>query len=201
MKMKTQKGSVLLISLVFLLLLTIVGVTAMNISTLQEHMAGNYRDQDLAFQAAEAALLEGEQWVKSNSFELSQVYTNPQATGVNAFTATCNNGLCFDGTFPSSSAPVTSCVPGTTTPWTSSTLWSTATRYHQLAAADQMQGTVQNARYIIEFRCFTPRDSSNASPDPSDYAQWSPLFRITALASGSSADSQVMLQSTYKKID
>ena len=198
--MKMQKGSVLLVSLVFLLLLTIVGVTAMNISTLEEHMAGNYRDHDLAFQAAEAALLEGEQWVQSHSFELSQVYTKPQASGSDAFTASCANGLCFDGTFPSSSTPVSSCVPGTTTPWTSATLWKKGSGDYQLAS-NQLKGTMENARYIIEFRCFTPRDSSNASPDPSNFAQWSPLFRITALASGSSANSQVMVQSTYKKID
>ena len=55
-----QRGVTLVISLIFLLLLTILGVTAMNTSTLQEKMSGNLRDQDLAFQAAESALRGGE---------------------------------------------------------------------------------------------------------------------------------------------
>lgn len=55
-----QKGAVLLISLIFLVLLTIIGVTAMQTTTLQERMAGNLRDLNLAFNAAEAALREGE---------------------------------------------------------------------------------------------------------------------------------------------
>ncbi|WP_018954728.1 pilus assembly PilX family protein [Thioalkalivibrio sulfidiphilus] len=55
-----QQGSALAIALVFLLLLTLIGVTAMQTTTLQERMAGNVRDRSLAFQAAEAALREGE---------------------------------------------------------------------------------------------------------------------------------------------
>ena len=52
----TQNGSVLLISLVILLVLTIVGVSAMRNTTLEEKMAGNMRDKGLSFQAAEATL-------------------------------------------------------------------------------------------------------------------------------------------------
>jgi type IV pilus assembly protein PilX len=55
-----QQGSALAIALVFLLLLTLIGVTAMQTTTLQERMAGNVRDRTLAFQAAEAALRDGE---------------------------------------------------------------------------------------------------------------------------------------------
>lgn len=55
-----QRGAVLLFSLIMLLLLTIIGVTAMQMTTLQERMAGGYRDRHAAFQGAEAALREGE---------------------------------------------------------------------------------------------------------------------------------------------
>src|SRR5690606_23521558 len=58
---RRQAGSALLICLIFMLLLTIIGVGAMQSATLQERMAGNSRDQNLAFQAAEAALRAGEQ--------------------------------------------------------------------------------------------------------------------------------------------
>lgn len=59
----TQQGAVLAISLVFLLLMTILAVSSMQGTVLQERMAGNQRDHNLAFQTAEAALRAGEDWV------------------------------------------------------------------------------------------------------------------------------------------
>lgn len=61
---KDQSGAVLIISLIFLLLMTLIGVTSMQGTTLQERMAGNMRDRDLALQAAEAALRAGEAWIE-----------------------------------------------------------------------------------------------------------------------------------------
>ncbi|MCG5509823.1 pilus assembly PilX family protein [Ectothiorhodospira lacustris] len=58
-----QQGSALIIALVFLLLMTMVGVSALQQTTLQERMAGNLRDRNLAFQASEAALRAGERWL------------------------------------------------------------------------------------------------------------------------------------------
>lgn len=57
---QSQQGVVLVVSLLMLLVLTLVGVTAMQLSTRQEKMAGNTRDLDVALQAAEAALRFGE---------------------------------------------------------------------------------------------------------------------------------------------
>ncbi|MDP3330644.1 MAG: PilX N-terminal domain-containing pilus assembly protein [Methylococcaceae bacterium] len=51
-----QTGAVLIVSLIMLLLLTLIGVTSMQTTSLEEKMAGNMRDKDLAFQAAESAL-------------------------------------------------------------------------------------------------------------------------------------------------
>ena len=56
-----QSGAVLAISLIILLLLTLTGVTAMQVTGLEEKMAGNLRDRNLAFQAAETALRAGEE--------------------------------------------------------------------------------------------------------------------------------------------
>jgi type IV pilus assembly protein PilX len=50
----------LTISMIFLLVMTVIGISAMRMSILQEQMSGNARDHDLAFQAAEAALREAE---------------------------------------------------------------------------------------------------------------------------------------------
>lgn len=51
-----QRGLALIIALIFLLLMAMIGVTGMQTTTMQERMAGNARDRNLAFQAAEAAL-------------------------------------------------------------------------------------------------------------------------------------------------
>jgi len=50
---KKQHGATLLISLVLLLVLTILALAAGRSATLQQRMAGNLQQQNLAFQAAE----------------------------------------------------------------------------------------------------------------------------------------------------
>ena len=64
---KKQSGVVLVISLVMLLLLTLIGLTGMQTTTLEEKMAGNAKDRNLAFQAAESTLLEAEKFILANS--------------------------------------------------------------------------------------------------------------------------------------
>lgn len=55
-----QDGFALFACLVILLVLTVLATSGMQSSILQERMSGHLRDRDLAFQAAEAALREGE---------------------------------------------------------------------------------------------------------------------------------------------
>lgn len=57
---KRQQGVVLVVSLLMLLVLTIVGLAATRSTTLEERMAANQNDMAVAFQAAEAALRDGE---------------------------------------------------------------------------------------------------------------------------------------------
>jgi type IV pilus assembly protein PilX len=54
---------VLVISLVLLLSLTLLGLAAMQNTSLEERMAGNMRAENIAFQAAEAGLRAGEAWL------------------------------------------------------------------------------------------------------------------------------------------
>lgn len=51
-----ERGAVLVVGLVFLLLMTLIGVTAFSLATQEERMAGNTRDRLRAFEAAERAL-------------------------------------------------------------------------------------------------------------------------------------------------
>lgn len=53
---RQQQGVVLIIALVILVLVTLVGLSTIRTTTMEEKMAGNSRDRDKAFQAAEAAV-------------------------------------------------------------------------------------------------------------------------------------------------
>jgi type IV pilus assembly protein PilX len=55
-----ERGASLIIALVFLVIMAALGVTVANVTSMQEKMAGNTRDRDLALQAAEAALRDAE---------------------------------------------------------------------------------------------------------------------------------------------
>lgn len=57
---RRQRGIALMLALVLLLMMTILGVSAMQGTNLQERMAGNMRDRGVAFEAAEAGLRVGE---------------------------------------------------------------------------------------------------------------------------------------------
>lgn len=58
---KKQQGTVLVFSLVMLLALTLVAVGTFDRVTLDEKIAGNLRDKNVAMQRSEVALREGEQ--------------------------------------------------------------------------------------------------------------------------------------------
>jgi len=51
-----QRGVVLIMSLVFLMILTILGISAMGTSSLEEKMSGNIQESTHAFQAGESGL-------------------------------------------------------------------------------------------------------------------------------------------------
>ncbi len=57
---RREEGAVLVVGLVMVLLMSIIAVSAIRGSNLQESIAGNMRERNLAFQAAESALRIGE---------------------------------------------------------------------------------------------------------------------------------------------
>ncbi|MDT8385073.1 MAG: PilX N-terminal domain-containing pilus assembly protein [Gammaproteobacteria bacterium] len=61
-----QQGSALLVSLIILVVMTLLGLSGMRTSVMEEKMAGNMRDSELAFQAAEAALRAAESLIQTN---------------------------------------------------------------------------------------------------------------------------------------
>ena len=74
----SQRGMALLVSLVFLLLLTMIGISSMQNATLQEKMAGSVSLHNQSFQTAEAALRVGESAVQLDSYSLAVCSTTTQ---------------------------------------------------------------------------------------------------------------------------
>ncbi|MHC8357412.1 pilus assembly PilX family protein [Pseudomonas sp. LB3P81] len=66
-----QRGMALLVSLVFLLLLTLIGISSMQNATLQEKMASSVTLRNQSFQIAEAALRIGESAVQLSTYALA----------------------------------------------------------------------------------------------------------------------------------
>lgn len=62
-----QNGAALVVCLIFLLLMTLLSTSTMRSATMQERMAGNTRDYNLGFQAAEAALREAEDYLRTTT--------------------------------------------------------------------------------------------------------------------------------------
>lgn len=58
-----QRGVVLIIALIMLLILTLVGVAGLRDTQLQERMAGGAQDREIALQAAEAGLRDAESYI------------------------------------------------------------------------------------------------------------------------------------------
>jgi len=60
-----QQGVALVISLIMLLIMTLLAIGSMNTTILEEKMAGNYKDKNMAFQAAEAGVRAGETYLRT----------------------------------------------------------------------------------------------------------------------------------------
>lgn len=94
MKAKQQRGATLLVSIVFLLIMTVLALGSIRGVNLQEQMAANLYDRDLAFQSAEAAIQAAQ----------AEVLTNPNPVGAQDCSPTSIQACKTipDGTFTSS---------------------------------------------------------------------------------------------------
>lgn len=74
-----QNGSALIVTLIMLLLISLIAIAGMEDSILQERMTRNMEDRGIAFESAEQALREGEQFLAdpSNSTFSGNTLLNP----------------------------------------------------------------------------------------------------------------------------
>ncbi len=173
-----QKGAVLIISLIFLVVLTLIVLSALRGATFQERMAANARNQQQAFEAAEAVLRDA----AVTLFVQGGVFDNYKATDFSAFDSTtkgCANGLC-------QKAGV-GVERWRTYNWGSTTLTKTFS-----IASLNMEKVPTQPRYFIEL-VDAPRESAVGSGNGCEAG----IYNITARAVG--RDSAVALvQGTYK---
>jgi len=80
-----QRGIALIMSLVILLILTILGISAMGTSSLEQKMSGNIQEGTHAFEAAESGL--NEAFNASGALSLSGTTTNTYSYNNNRYTA------------------------------------------------------------------------------------------------------------------
>ena len=172
-----QRGSALIFALVFLLVMTVIGVAGMQGTTQQEKMAGNMRNRNLAFQAAEAALRTGEMYVDPVK-DANGICNRPTAT---AFDNDGSDGLVSPRTTGSDDGAY----------WMA---WIWKDNSMQLAT-NTLDKVKDQPRYVIEdISGEDPLCSVCASgPTPTCYC-----YRITALGVGGTMDAIVILQSTYQ---
>ncbi len=95
---RRQGGAVLLVALIMLLLLTLLAITSMRETTLQNRVGGNVSEQKRAYNAAESALREAER--RLGALRGTAAFANASAgfdsckTSANALAATVAN-LCI----------------------------------------------------------------------------------------------------------
>jgi type IV pilus assembly protein PilX len=69
---RAQRGTVLVVALILLLVLTLLGISAMNTTSLEERMAANTQELNRAFHAAESGLSSA--FADPNAFNLTTVF-------------------------------------------------------------------------------------------------------------------------------
>ena len=179
-----QRGLSLITALLFMVATLILGVSVMSINVMQERMIGNTKDHDLAMQAAEAALRDG---------ELDASELGPTAV----FRDACTAGLCT----PPSQRATPSALPvhdaSLGFDWNND---ANVRKYGQYTntAAHPITGfptVAGQPRYVIEklgAMGVVAGDSLLSSPTERGTA-----YRITARATGARDDTVVILQSIY----
>lgn len=170
-----QKGAVLIVGLIMLLLLTIIGLASIRGSELQERMAGNTRDKNLAFQAAEAGVRAGETF-------LAQA-TLPAFSG---------SGLYQDLNKVGSATPTPSA-------WSASQ-WTTNSIK---LPSGTLKGLTDQPRYVIEkiiVAAAAANPGSGADIESLDkMGGSSEYYRVTSRGLGGTANAEVIIQSTYNR--
>ena len=175
---RKNTGVALFISLVLLLVLTILGVSVVQTTSLEIRMARNEHDTLLAFEAAESALRDAEVVLDAT-------------TSTFAYNDTGVGGLWDQPDMNDANR------------WENVAIWSDG---RSIIAPSAVSAVASQAapRFMIEHIASVQRDE-NAYQQDNEYnsagsADSVEVFRVTALGFGGSPNSRVMLQTTFGRI-
>jgi type IV pilus assembly protein PilX len=169
-----ENGVVLFISLVMLLIITVLGLSSVQSTSMQERMARNARDTNLAFQSAESAIKDAEAYVET-------------LTALDGFPDN-NNGLYLEANY------------GDASNWTTVN-WDAGPGYRD-ADVTNIVGVATQPKYIVEFVKTVVSDVDRLNLDnigQDTGSGQSHVFRITVFGTGGTDSARVMIQSTYGK--
>ncbi len=170
-----QTGAVLVVSLMLLVVMTLIGVTAMRSTILEEKMAGNTRDSLLALQTAETALLDGENYLETEINSLAAAFDGSE---LGLYELDSDPPVLLDST------------------------WVNSITYR--GTFGTYPGVTSQPRFIIEFAGPFADESSDdlniSSYDTLDSLGTPYVFRITARGTGGSDSAVIFLQSNYVRI-
>jgi len=174
----SQRGAALLVSLIILLAISLLGLSMMQNSTIEEKMSANMGDMGLAFQRAELGLRTAEDLIEAETDFVARYPGNKNdvdsiriETGSTNFAADCSNGRCYAVGGVAQATKV------------NALLGNDNTLYYSVNDA----GGDEVARYLVEFSCQDVTDASNCVY----------VFTVTARGLGDN-NSQVVLEETYR---
>lgn len=187
-----QRGAVLIIAMIMLLVLTILGIAGIDSSGMQIRMANNQRDRIVAMQAAEAGLMAAEIYLENADISADNI-GNCTSLEPDCFEATCENGLCFTGVFTPVVLGISICTGIDGVEPRNNPLLDVFNDGNNRSVELTGSAIPAKVKYYIEFRCYTKADVLGLlALGNADY-----LFRITSYAETDSGRGRVMLQSTY----
>ncbi len=164
--MRNSKGATLAVTLILLFLMTLIGVTAMQVTHMQEKMSANLQDKELSFTAAESALTSGEAWVLGQSRQPAVV-------------SSCSPYPCVLSPYQNLNYTTQS-----------STWWSTNSAVY----SGTLGSIMSPPRYFVEFVQFVP--DSPVIGDSSVKSTGVFYYQVTSRGTGSSDNSASILQTT-----
>jgi type IV pilus assembly protein PilX len=175
---KDERGFVLIAALVFMIVMTLVALSVANSTTAEEKMARNFRDQDLAFSAAEATLRDAK-----NALRGAYIWPYSPAKLLNFTSACTTNGLCDSYNY-TPAAPIASVdFYGAVAPGTQAVSYGAITGEPSLTG-----GLIAQPRYLIELVPTQKLDEGGSAVL---------AFRITVQAKGRFPNTRVTLQELY----
>lgn len=192
--LKTESGASLIVVLLILVIVSILGVSGIQISMLAERGTRNERDYQIAWQSAESALLDAEydiEGLPATSTQKRNSIFKLGSTDVSKFIDNCGNtstskGLCTQKQTDKPSWLSVDFLDKTDTAPTVEFGTFTSRTFTSGGAGIQ---PAQAPRYVIEL--INP--SKTTDPTKAEY-----IYRITAMGFGPNIETQAVVQTLYR---